>query len=238
MRIALVGYGKMGRELERLAPSMGSEIVARFDIDTPLREASSAEFDVAIEFSTPAAVMENITWLAEHKKPMVIGTTGWYDRLPEVKQIIESAGTGLFYASNYSIGVYLFNRLIAEASRLFQKFPEYDIAVHETHHRAKLDAPSGTALTLAATILQEWKSKTNMVAQSPRSGVAPDDLLVSSTRVGSVVGEHSVRIDGPADSVTLTHTAHSRATFATGALRAAEWVVGKKGVFSMDDMMK
>lgn len=239
-RIALVGYGKMGREIERLAPSAGAEITATFDIDRPLASAPAdvaAAFDVAIEFSTPGTVIDNIRWLAAHGKHIVVGTTGWTDQLPEVKTFVEKAGVGLIYSSNFSIGMFLFNRLVGDAARAFQSFPEYDIAIAETHHRAKLDAPSGTALTLASTVLNEWKSKKGILPAPPAHGSAGDALIVSSSRVGAVVGEHTVRIDSAADTITLTHAAHSRAGFASGALRAAAWIAGRTGVFSMEDFM-
>lgn len=235
--IALVGYGKMGHEIERLAHQSDVEIVARYDIDKPLRTSAAAPFDTAIEFSTPATVVENISWLAQHNKQIVVGTTGWYDRLPQVRMIVEKAGVGLIYSSNFSIGMYLFARLVADAARAFHQFPEYDIALHEIHHRGKLDAPSGTALTLGETILRAWPGKTTIETDASGEGIAREALHVSSLRVGSNVGEHSVRIDSAADSITLTHQAHSRAGFAAGALRAVEWIAGKNGVFSMDDMM-
>jgi 4-hydroxy-tetrahydrodipicolinate reductase len=236
MRIAIVGYGKMGREIEKLAPGEGVEVVATYDVDRPIIGASAEPFDIAREFTTPGTVMQHVEWLALHGRSMVIGTTGWYSGLPRVREIVESHGVGLLYAPNFSIGVHLFVRLAREASRAFSRLGGYDVAVHETHHRMKADAPSGTALHVADAVLEAWDGKSQIITNA--SGAVPaDGIVVSSSRIGSVVGEHTVRIESPFDSLSITHSAHNRSGFALGALHAAKWLAGRKGIYTLDDML-
>jgi 4-hydroxy-tetrahydrodipicolinate reductase len=237
MRLAIVGYGKMGRELERLAPAFGVRSIEIFDIDTPLADNRADSFDVAIDFTTPEAAVQNIKWLARHGKQIVVGTTGWYAQKDDVQKIVAQQGIGLVYSPNFTIGVYLFLRIVRAAAQEYQAFPEFDIAVRETHHAQKVDAPSGTALRIGETILNEWHRKRQVFTGALSGKLPADALQISSARLGTVAGEHTVTIDSASDSIALTHTAKNRSGFATGALRAAAWIQGKKGLFTMDDMM-
>ena len=213
MKLALVGYGKMGKMVEKSAVDRG-HIVATKIGRSEWSEPHLEDIDVCIEFTTPGAAIENIKRLAEHKKDIVVGTTGWYDRLNEVEKIVKENGIGLLYAQNFSLGLQLYLKLIQKAATLFNG---YDMAISEMHHTQKKDSPSGTALLMAE------KMKNN-----------PE---ISSLRVGSIPGTHSVIIDGECETVTLTHSAKNRTGFATGAVIAAEWLQGKKGIFTMDDLL-
>ncbi len=237
MRIAIVGYGKMGHEIERQASAMGVQSAEIFDVEMPLTDLRKDTFDVAIEFTAPESVRPNIEWLARHGKDVVVGTTGWQKHYDVIKALVTRHNIGLIHSPNYSIGVYLFLRLVRAAAQAYQAFPEYDIAVHETHHNQKADAPSGTAIRIGETILSEWMSKTSLFTGALSGKIAPEALQITSSRLGVVAGEHSVAIDSLSDAIELKHTAKNRAGFAIGALRAAEWISGKKGIYSMDDMM-
>jgi len=247
MRVAIIGYGKMGREIERLAGTANVSSVEKIEISEifdvsapiakPLTDADMSTFDVAIDFSAPAAVVENSRLLARNKKQIVVGTTGWYQHLSDVTKIIADAGVGLMYSPNYSVGVYLFTRLVRVAAREFQLFDEFDVAIRETHHRHKADAPSGTALRLGEVVLEQWKGKKSLFTGALQGAIPPDALQIISARVGEVAGEHAVTIDSASDAIEMKHTAKNRSGFALGALRAAQWLQGKKGMFTMDDFM-
>lgn len=209
MKIGLIGYGKMGKKVEELATKRGHTISS---ILTSKR-TPSPKADILIDFSTPDAVIDNIRLAAHLKTPIVVGTTGWYDKLKTAETLVKEANTALLYAANFSIGVHLFLRLAKEAARLYK---DYDIAGVETHHKEKKDAPSGTALAIEKA--------------TGRS------VPFSSIRVGSVPGTHTLIFDSPIDQVTLTHEARGRDGFANGAVIAAEWLVGKKGIFTIEDL--
>lgn len=217
--LAIVGYGKMGRMVHSLAPEFGFEVVATVD-ETP---KSLPPCDAVIEFSTPETAVENIRRFAELKVNAVIGTTGWYSKLPEARALVESAGTGLVYGANFSVGVALFSRLVEEAARLFQNEGDYEAWAWEMHHSAKKDAPSGTLLKLVRDMREAGYDR------------AIDE---SSSRAGKVPGTHEIGFDSAADTITLRHTARSREGFARGALRAAQWVVGRKGCFEFKEILK
>jgi 4-hydroxy-tetrahydrodipicolinate reductase len=225
MRILLVGYGKMGRMVERLAPDYGCEIVGIVD---PLSGGEGIDSDrwgnveVAIDFSTASAVQRNVASLARRGISIVLGTTGWGAEEPALRQIIADTQSAIVAAPNFSTGVVVFEAIVARAAQLFAPLEEFGAYVHETHHAAKRDAPSGTALLLQRA----------MVDAGARRGID-----MSSTRVGFVPGTHTVGFDGPAETVTLTHTARDRTAFARGALAAAKWVVGKRGWFTMKDVL-
>ena len=227
MRILLVGHGKMGRMVEGLAPEYGGEVVGVIDPQSPRHgggpnAGSWAGVDVAIDFSTAASVPINAVALARRGISLVIGTTGWSTDEAAVRAAIEESGVGIVAAPNFSAGVVVFEAIVAHAATLFAQREDFGAFLHETHHRAKADAPSGTAILLK-------RSMENAGFNRP--------IDVSSSRVGFVPGTHTVGFDGPAESVTLTHAARDRTAFARGALLAANWVQGKRGWFTMRDVL-
>ena len=228
MKIALVGYGKMGHIIEQVALSRGHQIVCTIDIDNP-EDFESQEFmeaDAVIEFSSPASAPDNVRKCLKAGKKTVCGTTGWFaDNAEEMKMLCAEGGT-LLWSSNFSVGVYLFSAVSRFLAHLMQDFPGYSVSIDETHHIHKKDAPSGTALTLAEGILGEM----------PRLSKA--DLPIASHREGEVPGIHTVRFESEADSIVLTHDAKSRAGFALGAVLAAEFVATHSGLLTMDDLFR
>lgn len=237
MNIALIGYGKMGKEIDRIAGDYGVTVGLRLDVDAPpLSEHDFGAIDAAIHFAVPSTVVRHVEELGVLGTNVVIGTTGWYDELERVKTIAKDWNIGIVYGSNFSLGVNAFFHLIRKAGRLLNAFPEYDAFIHEIHHREKIDAPSGTALTLGNILLTELHRKTELLTKTPEGKIRPEQLQVSSTRGGSVVGSHSVVFDSPSDNLEFTHRAKNRTGFARGALLAAEWIRGKKGLFTMDDL--
>lgn len=233
MRIILLGYGKMGRTIDRIAQSRGHEIVARIDIDNPL-DLASASADVAIEFSHPEAAFENVKQCLLKNIPVVCGTTGWLSRKTEIEALCKAQDGAFFYASNYSVGVNLFFKVNEYLSRIISGFPEYDVRMDEIHHVEKKDAPSGTAITLAESILSHSKRKKRWVNE--KSGKS-EDLYISSFRIDQVPGTHIVKYESMIDDIEIKHTAHSREGFARGAVMVAEWIVDKKGVLTMNDYL-
>ncbi len=220
MRILLVGYGKMGQLVEQLAVGQGMEIASRIDVGTG---DWSSPADVAIDFSAAGALKENFPRYIEKKVPAVIGTTGWAELMPAFRQQAEKAGLGVVAAANFSIGVNLFEMLVAEAARLMRQHPQYGAWIHEAHHSTKRDAPSGTALLLRDAMTEAGYDR-------------PIDI--SATRAGAIPGIHTVGFDGPSDTIELTHTARDRRGFASGALLAAQWIQGRRGWFSMMDVLR
>lgn len=242
MNIALIGYGSMGKEVERVAKERGITVAQTFDIHNNvhgngLTKNTLKGVDVCIEFSTPATVIENIEATAACGKNIVVGTTGWYDRLDHVRKVVKENKTGLLYAPNFSLGVNLFMQIVSNAAHLFDKYAEYDTAVSEIHHRGKSDSPSGTALALATAILAAMKRKKEILAETSHGQIRPDQLHVSSARLGLTTGKHSVSFDSEADSIELVHIAKNRSGFALGAVVAAEWLRGKKGLYTMRDVI-
>lgn len=243
MKIALIGYGKMGKEIERLAPSRGIAVGPRFTGTSNVHakgitKEALAGVDVCIDFSTPAACLDNIEAAARCGANIVVGTTGWYDKLADVRTLVEAKRIGLLYAPNFSLGMNVFGRLVAAAAEYFDHFEMYDAAIHEIHHTAKVDSPSGTALMLGQLVLGGMKRKKELMHEPSRGAAKGSQLRIASTRVGSVVGTHEVLFDSEADSVTLVHTAKNRTGFALGALVAAEWLNGKQGWYTMNDVME
>jgi 4-hydroxy-tetrahydrodipicolinate reductase len=234
MKIALIGYGKMGHEVETVAREQGETIVRTFDIDSPAEVSKLVDVDMCIEFSTPQTVLDNIRIAAEAGRDIVVGTTGWYHRLPEVQGWVKDSG--LLYSPNFSIGVNLTFRLVAAAAELLKNSPEYDLYIHEVHHRQKADSPSGTALRLAEILMKRVQRKTKLVTGPVQGRIDPEALHVSSTRAGSFAGTHTAGFDSEADTIEITHTAKTRRGFALGAVRAARWLRGRKGIFTMDDV--
>lgn len=238
-KLALIGYGSMGQEVERVAVEKGYLITDRFEINTPINNNKNYNFDVAIDFSLPDAVLSNIKILSELKKNVVIGATGWLSHFPEVKNLVDKSGIGLVYGSNFSLGVNLFFEIVNTASKLFNSVDGYDLMVHELHHKRKKDSPSGTAKTIAEIIIREFKNKKKILDDSVLSrAIEKDELHVSSTRGGEITGTHTVYIDSIADSIELTHRAKNRTGFALGALEAANWINGRHGIFEFKDIIK
>lgn len=234
MKIALIGYGKMGHEIDAIAREQGETIVRTFDIDSTVTADALLDADVCIEFSTPDAVMENIRTAVKARKDIVIGTTGWYDHLPEVRALVKDSG--LLYSSNFSLGVNIYFRIVSRAAELMNNASDYDPFVHELHHRQKTDSPSGTALHLSKLLLAGIARKKEVLTVPPKGKIAVDALHVSSTRTGYEVGTHVVGFDSETDLIELRHVAKNRKGFALGALTAARWLCGRKGVYTMDDV--
>ncbi|MCB0582823.1 MAG: 4-hydroxy-tetrahydrodipicolinate reductase [Phaeodactylibacter sp.] len=236
MKIALLGYGKMGRAIEQLALQDGDEIVLRADSGTS--EEAARDFlraaDVAIEFSRPESAFANIRLALETGVPVVCGTTAWLDRLEEAKTLCEKHQGALLYASNFSIGVNLFFALNRYLAEMMAQLPQYQARIEEAHHVQKLDAPSGTAITLAEGILERNR---RLGKWAPEEAAGPRELPIRSRREGQVPGIHEVQYNSAIDSITIRHEAHSREGFAHGALLAARWLVGKQGYFEMKDML-
>jgi 4-hydroxy-tetrahydrodipicolinate reductase len=237
MRIVLIGYGKMGREIERLARSRGHEIVAKIDIDnaSDLASLTSANADVAIEFSNPASAFDNIMTCIQKQIPVVCGTTGWLEKKQEVETATKAHQGTFFYASNYSIGVNLFFKLNKMLASLMAPQREYDIYTNEIHHLEKKDSPSGTAITIAEGIIDAHAAKNKWVNNQIPSA---DEVAIWSQRESTKPGTHTVKYISKVDQIEITHEAYSREGFALGAVIAAEWVADKKGVLGMDDMLK
>ncbi len=239
MNIALIGYGRMGLEVERLALEDGHEIVLRLTSASPAPNASDVErVQVAIHFAHAISVVDHVRRWSAWKKPLVIGTTGWQDHLDEVRNTVRSAGTGLVYASNFSIGVNAFQHLLRAAGQIFNRLPAYDVFIHEAHHKDKADSPSGTALTLGNILLGLLERKKSLLTTAPEGAIKPDQLHISSSRAGAIVGMHRVVFDSSADQIELTHTAKNRSGFAAGALLAAQWIQRKQGMFTMEDVVR
>lgn len=246
LTLGLLGTGRMGRLVESLALERGHRVGLRLDIHnneggTGLTERALAGIDVLIDFSQPGAVLQNVRGAAAHKKNMVLGTTGW-DRTPgaaeEARRLVEEAGTGLIFSPNFSLGMRLFRRVAEAAADLAAADREIDVWIEEAHHRGKADHPSGTALALAHALLARLPGKERIVTTLPAGPVAPSDLVVTAARGGSVPGEHRVLLDAAEESIELVHRVRSRSTFALGAVRAAEWVRGRSGFFTLDDMLQ
>ncbi len=239
MNIGLFGYGKMGREIESVAKSRSHSVVAIADIDSELdsKRAEFSEADVVIDFSVPAAVIEHINFSAGLKRPIVIGTTGWQNEVEKAKLIVAESGIAAVVASNFSLGVNLFISTVEKASGLFGRHEGFDCAVLESHHNQKVDAPSGTAMTIGRTILENFPSKKRIYTGIPIGKIPPEDLQIDSVRVGKEVGTHSVIFDSEFDHVELTHTSRGRRGFAFGAVMTAEWVIGKKGFYEFRDIL-
>jgi 4-hydroxy-tetrahydrodipicolinate reductase len=250
MKIALIGYGKMGKMIEQIALGRGHKIVSIIDVDNQ-QDFDSPEFasaDVAIEFTNPTAAYGNYLKAFAKGVKVVSGSTGWLkDHKADVERMCTEGGQTLFWASNFSIGVAIFSAVNRYLATIMNSFPEYDVTMEETHHVHKLDAPSGTAITLAEEIVdrldrkQRWVKGTVQAADGTVSGTeacAPGELRIDAVRRGEVPGIHTVKYDSPADSITITHDAHSRQGFALGAVLAAEYTAGHTGLLTIGDMFK
>lgn len=236
MRIALIGYGKMGKVIERIAKDRGHEIVSIIDVDN-YDDFDSEAFksaDVAIEFTAPHVALANIRRAFTAGVSVVCGTTGWTDNLPELKKEIDSNGNTLFWSSNFSLGVHVFMAVNKYLAKLMNAFPEYEVEMTEVHHTQKLDAPSGTAITLAEGIFKNLDRKS---AWSKEIATDADTIAIKSVREGQVPGIHTIVYESEVDSITITHEAKSREGLALGAVVAAEFTAGKKGLLGMNDLL-
>ncbi len=237
MNIILLGYGKMGKVIEKVAFSRNHEIIARIDKDNyeDLYKVDKSNA-VAIEFTQPESAFENVKYCIENQLPVVCGTTGWIDRKPLLEDLCKEKNSAFFYASNYSIGVNLFFQLNRYLAQMMHPYPEYDIKMEEIHHLEKKDAPSGTAITLANDIIQLNGAKTKWIGEN-QVLTSDKELSIVSLREPNVPGTHSISYSSAIDDIEIKHTAHSREGFATGAVIAAEWLNGRKGVFGMEDLL-
>ncbi|RAJ02211.1 dihydrodipicolinate reductase [Chitinophaga skermanii] len=236
MKIALIGYGKMGKAIEAIATAKGHEVIHRIDMNNLhlLEPNELSKADVAIEFTTPATAVDNIMKCFAANVPVVVGTTGWLDRLPEVEERCKAGNHGFLCASNFSIGVNIFFEVNKRLAALMAPHKEYDVQMLEIHHTQKKDAPSGTAITLAEEILAVNSSKTKWVEGSAHN---PGELGIASERIDPTPGTHTVTYTSDIDDISITHTAHNRQGFAAGAVAAAVYMVGKKGVYTMKDVL-
>ncbi|GJM33235.1 MAG: 4-hydroxy-tetrahydrodipicolinate reductase [Saprospiraceae bacterium] len=236
MKIALIGYGKMGKAIETIALEQDHEIVLK--IDSSNREALTPgnlkKADVAIEFSRPETAFDNIRLCLENGTPVVVGTTGWMDQWVEAKELCNQHNGALFVASNFSVGVNIFFALNSYLARLMKSQKQYEIKIEEIHHTQKLDAPSGTAITLAEGILSEIPRKKSWILEDEAEETA---ISIRSQRIGKVPGTHKIHYLSSLDSLSIQHEAHSREGFAKGAIQAASWIIGREGVFGMSDML-
>jgi len=227
-RLAIVGMGKMGHAIAELAPARGWQIAARLDVAemksgvTPVTRATLGEADVAVEFTTPESAPANIRAIVAAGTPVVVGTTGWYEQFEAIKRDVEEENGALLAATNFSLGVNIFERVVENAARLLGHAPGFEAHLIETHHSAKKDAPSGTAKTLAKIASTAW---------------GKGDIPVTSVRTGSFPGTHELVFDAPFETIHLEHVARDRRVFAAGALVAAEWLIGRTGVYGMKDVL-
>ncbi|MDB5117067.1 MAG: dapB [Mucilaginibacter sp.] len=245
MKIALLGYGKMGKIIEKIAVDRKHEIVLKIDYDNlhDLTAENLQKADAVIEFSTPATVLSNIDHCFNAGVPIVVGTTGWYEQLPQIKQRCEDTNNSFIYATNFSVGVNVFFHINKILAKLMNKHPYYEVQVEEIHHVQKLDAPSGTAITIAEGIIENLDDKKKWINvltadtnDNHTDNASPEDVLIESYRIDSVPGTHTVIYDSEVDTIEIKHTAHNRNGFALGAVLAAEWIQDKKGFFSVADM--
>ena len=230
MKIALLGYGKMGKTIEKIAIDRGHDIVLKVTDDIENKDLS--QVDVAIDFSVPSAAFKNITRCFKQQVPVICGTTGWLEQYDEAVEICKTQKAAFLYASNFSIGVNLFFDLNEKLAKMMAPFKDYEVEIEEVHHTQKLDAPSGTAISLAKQIIansekENWKLDT----------AKENEIPIYAKRVDDVPGTHTISYKSEIDSIEITHTAHSRAGFALGAVIAAEWIKDKKGVFSMKEVL-
>ncbi len=243
MKLALLGYGRMGRATEAVAVERGHEITLTLDVDSNeggsgITEEALGGASVAIDFSVPSAVLENVRRASQLGVGMVVGTTGWHDQRAEVEGLVRSAGTGLLHAPNFSIGMALFTKIVRDAVRRLNGVEDYDVHLFEAHHRHKSDHPSGTARRLAELVVDQLGRKTGWSANlEDGAPIDPGILQVAVARAGAIPGVHSIGIEGPDDRIELRHEARSRVGFARGAVMAAEWLEGRSGLFGMSDLM-
>jgi len=236
MKIALIGYGKMGKAIEEIGLGKGHKFPLKINGENlqDFTNENLADIDVAIEFTTPDTAFSNLKKLFENKIPTVCGTTAWLDKKAEAENICKQNNTAFLYASNFSVGVNIFFEINKQLAQIMNDYPAYNPSLEEIHHTAKLDAPSGTAVTLAEGLLEKLNRKTNWANKETTEA---ETLSIISKREDPAPGTHSISYDSSIDSIEIKHTAHSRKGFASGALLAAEFVAGKQGIFSMKDVL-
>jgi len=235
MKIALVGYGKMGKEIEKIALDRGHKIVSKIDVTSSdsFDDDSFKSADVAIEFTRPEAAFNNYQNCFKNNIPVVSGTTGWLDQLPAIEKACKEDGQTFFYASNFSLGVNIFFEINKQLAKIMNKVKEYEVSMEEVHHTQKLDEPSGTAITLAEGIINNLERKNNWTLDTAKE----DEINIKAIREGQVPGIHTIKYDSPVDEIIIHHSAKSRQGFALGAVLAAEFTQGKKGMLSMNDLL-
>lgn len=236
MKIALIGYGKMGKAIEEIALDRGHSVPLKIDISniSDFTAENLKQCDVAIEFTGPHSAVENISKCLDAGIPVVSGSTGWLEQWDTIKDKCESLKGTLLYASNFSVGVNIFFELNKKLAQLMSSQPSYKVTMEEIHHTQKKDAPSGTAITLAEQILEQLPGKTKWVNDAPGS---PAEIPIISKRIDPAPGTHSIRYSSAIDDIEIIHTAHNRTGFATGAVLAAEYINGKKGIYSMKEVL-
>ena len=233
----------MGQVIDRLAKAHQCKVVAAIHPNAPepslraINAESVGDADVCIDFTNPEVLLDNVTVVAGLGKSIVIGTSGWYDRVDTVRNIVEKAKVGAIYAHNFSIGMNLFFMVLEDAARRVNIFPDYDVAAVEYHHNQKVDSPSGTAVAIGEVLLKQFDGKERVCYDKLDRKIDPDELHIASVRCGSIPGTHSVMFDSGSDTITLTHTAHTRDGWALGALRAAHWINERQGLFTIGDML-
>ena len=244
MKVCIVGYGNMGKEIEKVLLQRDHEITARIDTQPGLGDGDSlteevlAQTDGVIEFALSAGVKKNAQAYVSSGTPAVVGTTGWYDQKEDIRKLVLQGDGAYLWGSNFSIGAHLLFALAAYAAQLIDPFPDYDIFAYEVHHTKKKDSPSGTAITLANRVLEGSSRKNKIVTEKLDRRITPDELHVASVRGGSVPGIHSLSLDSPADTVEIKHTARNRGGFALGAVMALEWLKEKKGFYQVEDFIE
>ncbi|MEZ4972043.1 MAG: 4-hydroxy-tetrahydrodipicolinate reductase [Cyclobacteriaceae bacterium] len=234
LKIALLGYGKMGKAIEGFALKRDHNIIAKIDLDNANEIDQIKTADVAIEFSQPDAVVANLQACFDRSVPVVCGTTGWLEKRMEVEAYCKEKHGALFYASNYSLGVNIFFKVNEFLARIMNQNPAYEISINEIHHTQKKDAPSGTAISLADGIIQNIERMSKWTMDSP----AENEIQITSSRIDPTPGTHTVKYASTIDDIEIKHTAHSRDGFALGAVMVAEWLAGKKGIYTMSDFLK
>lgn len=244
MHIGIAGYGQMGELIHQTALAWGHQVPTVIDPQSNAQEVTHRELtclspplDVIIDFTSPQSVVRNIERYGELGVSAVIGTTGWYEQLGRVASIVERSGIGLIWSSNFSLGVNLFFRMVETAAAIMNRFPQYDPFVHESHHRRKIDSPSGTAKIIGDILISKIERKRTIVGELPHRRLEEQELQLSSSRGGSVPGTHRVVFDSEVDTIVLEHEARSRCGFAEGAVRAAEWIRGRRGLYGINDFM-
>ena len=235
MKISIIGYGKMGKAIEKIALERKNAISCKINSSNSINEITSKNTDVAIDFTGPDVAFDSISYCLNNKIPVVSGSTGWLDQYDEIKALCDTNKGAFFYASNFSIGVNIFFKLNTLLASIMNTQNSYDVSMEEIHHTEKVDSPSGTAITLAEGIIDQIDTKSNWINTKSNQ---KQDVEIISKRIDKVPGTHTINYSSSVDSIEIKHTAHSREGFALGAVLAAEWLHGKQGVFGMNDMIK
>jgi len=238
MKIAIIGHGNMGRMVELEAKKLSipiSRIINSFD---DMLMANFKRDEIAIDFTEPSCFMQNLSILSSRGISIVCGTTGWHDKIQQVKHIIQKNNIGFIYSSNFSLGVNIFWHIIDKASKMMNKFEEYDVIVHEMHHNKKKDSPSGTALTTSNIVIKNIDRKNEIFLSEFRRQIKPWELYLSHSRCGSIIGNHEVFFDSEVDSISISHKSKGRSSYAIGAIRCAHWIKNKKGFYNIKDYME